>query len=147
MARWFALSAGALVLLGGAACGARREPPRPVADDFVAVEYPPPPAQVEEMSEELAGRPECIWQDGHYEWSGRRYRWIAGEWIVPPPGCAYAPAALTWSRTSPARLYYTPPRWYRTDADWLPAGENSETSRPAPCALPIPCLTRPSAPP
>jgi release factor glutamine methyltransferase len=79
LARSIALIACSAAVLGALACGARREPPRPVADDFIEVEYPPPPAQVEEMSEELAGRPECIWQDGHYEWSGRRYRWIPGQ--------------------------------------------------------------------
>lgn len=120
--------------LGAVACAGSREPPRPVADDFVEVEYPPPPAQVEELQEELAGRPECVWQDGHYEWAGRRYRWTPGEWVVPPEGCAYAPLAMTWVRGNPARLYYTPPRWYRADV--------SSGAPPAPCAAPTPCQIR-----
>jgi hypothetical protein len=121
------------------ACGARREPPRLLAEDFVEVEYPPPPAQVEEMAEELAGRPECVWQDGHYEWSGRRYRWIAGQWVAPLPDCVYSPAAVTWVRGNPARLYYAPPRWYRAVA--------SGSVRPVACATPTSCSSRTPAPP
>jgi hypothetical protein len=123
--------AGPLVL----ACGARAEAPRPLAEDFVEVEYPPPPAQVEEMTEELAGRPECSWQDGHYEWSGRRYRWHPGQWVVAPRDCVYAPAVVSWVKGKPARLYYTPPRWYRAGGAGL--------ARPVPCADPTPCQSPP----
>jgi hypothetical protein len=122
----------AAVALG---CGARREAPHPVAEDFVEVEYPPPPAQVEEMVEELPGRPECTWQDGHYEWSGRRYRWTPGEWVVAPPGCVYTEAVVSWVRGTPARLYYTPPRWYRAG----PSG----SARPVACPAATPCLSPP----
>lgn len=116
-------------------CGARQQAPRLLGEDFIEVEYPPPPAQVEEMSEELAGRPECSWQDGYYEWSGRRYRWVPGQWVVEPKDCLYAPAAVLWAAGKPARLYYTPPRWYRADS--------ASSARPVPCAAPAPCLSQP----
>lgn len=74
--------------------------------------YPPPPAQVEEMSESLEGHPECRWLDGHYEWRGRRWLWVSGEWVVPPAGCRYEPGVLDWGTGDPPKLYYTPPRWY-----------------------------------
>ncbi|MFO7179040.1 MAG: YXWGXW repeat-containing protein [Pseudomonadota bacterium] len=116
------------------ACARQAEPARPVADQFIEVDYPPPPAEVEERDERLAGRPECVWMDGHWAWVGRRWRWTSGEWVVPPPGCLRAPPTLSWSRDTPARLYYTPPRWYRPSAE--------DPARAEPCAAPIPCLQR-----
>jgi hypothetical protein len=128
-------AAAGVVSVVGIACGSRPETPRPLAEDFVEVDYPPPPAQVEEMTEKLAGRPECSWQDGYHEWSGRRYRWMPGEWVVVPADCVYAPPAVTWVQGNPARLYYTPPRWYR-------AGSTG-SARPVACAAPTPCLSPP----
>jgi hypothetical protein len=95
-----------------AACGRAPEAARPVAEEFVEVEYPPPPAQIEEREPNLAGRPDCSWLDGHYEWRGRRWQWQAGKWIVAPRSCAYAPPTVSFGRPPNARLYYTPPRWY-----------------------------------
>jgi len=126
------LTRWALALLC-AACGRAPEAARPVADEFVEVDYPPPPAQIEEREETLAGRPECRWLNGHYQWRGRRWQWVEGTWIVPPAGCSYALALSSYSRPPAARLYYTPPRWYRADGK-------------APCPAPIPCLNRRRAP-
>lgn len=95
-----------------AACSRTPEAARPVAEEFVEVGYPPPPAQIEELQAELPGRPECRWLDGHYEWRGRRWQWQPGKWIVPPRDCAYAPASVSYSRPPNAKLYYAPPRWY-----------------------------------
>lgn len=125
----------ALGVLGTFGCGARPRTPAPLPEEFVEVDYPPPPAQVEELPEELPGRPECVWQDGHYQWSGRRYRWTPGLWVVPPGGCLYAPAVVSWSRGTPARLYYTPPRWYR--------GGSADGARPVACEAATPCLSPP----
>ena len=108
MTRW-----ASLFLL--VACSRRPEAARPVAEEFVEVDYPPPPAQIEERDEGLAGRPECRWLDGHYEWRGKRWQWLPGSWVVAPSGCHYAPSLTRWSRPPGPRLYYTPPRWYRTD--------------------------------
>lgn len=101
-----------LVLLCG--CGRPPPPARPVADQFVEVSFPHPPAEVEERAEELANRPECTFMDGHYEWRGKRWQWEPGSWVVAPKGCAYAHSILMWSKPPNARLYYTPPRWYPT---------------------------------
>ncbi|HEY8945174.1 MAG TPA: hypothetical protein VIM73_12975, partial [Polyangiaceae bacterium] len=98
-----------------ASCGARVEPARPVGKEFIEVDYPPPPAQIEEMTETLAGRPDCRWMDGSYSWQGRRWEWSGGRWVVPPAGCAHFPGTLFWSKPPKARLYYTPAGWYPTD--------------------------------
>jgi hypothetical protein len=116
------------------ACGRAPEAQRPVAEEFVEVDYPPPPAQIEEREEKLAGRPDCTWLDGHYEWRGRRWQWVAGGFVVAPAGCSYAPGLSSWSRPPTPRLYYTPPRWYRA------------SGQKEPCPAPIPCLNRQRAP-
>jgi hypothetical protein len=112
--------------------------PHPIgAQEFVEVEYPPPPAQIEELAEELEGHSECLWIDGHYRWSGR-WVWIPGRWVVPPEDCYYAPTVVAWSRTREPKLYYSPPRWYRDDAEFLPANQVL-------CPMPRTCAGIPSA--
>lgn len=128
---------GLLALALLVSCGSAPQAARPVANEFVEVEYPPPPAQIEETDEALPGRPECIWLHGFYDWRGRRWQWQPGLWLVPPAACSYAPASLVWSRGSAPRLYYTPPRWYPSSA--------TTTSTRNTCAPAIPCLT-PSSP-
>ncbi len=100
------------LLLG---CSRAPQTVRPVAADFQDVPYPPPPAQVEETTEALPGRPECRWLDGNYEWRRRKWQWLPGQWIVPVDGCNYVPAVVQWGSGPNALLYYTPPRWYRAD--------------------------------
>lgn len=124
----------AFLLVLGMSCGPRAEPSRPVGSEFVEVDYPPPPAQIEEMTEALPGRPECSWMDGSYVWQGRRWEWISGQWVVPPQGCARAPGTVFWSKPPEARLYYTPPSWYPTNA--------SRRAEQAPCPPAVPCLNR-----
>lgn len=112
--------------------------PHPIAArEFIEVEFPPPPAQIEEIPPELEDADDCAWVDGHYHWQGR-WLWIPGRWVVPPEDCYYAPVVVEWSRTREPRLYYSPPRWYREDADLLPANR-------ATCPAPRPCGGTPSA--
>jgi len=109
---------GAILLFG---CGSSTRLPKagphpPHVQEFVLVEFPPPPAQIEEIPEELANAPECVWASGYYAWEERRFVWYPGQWVLPAEGCYYAPAVTAWSRAGEPRLYYTPPRWYRDDA-------------------------------
>ncbi len=129
-----ALGVGALVL----ACAAStRLPPAgphpPHIQEFVPVAYPPPPAQVEEIPSGVKN-PECAWVDGHYTWEGRRWEWQSGRWVVPAPGCYYAPPVVAWSKAGDARLYYTPPRWYKTGAAEL-SEANAGCPEPPNCKL------------
>ncbi|HEX6764555.1 MAG TPA: YXWGXW repeat-containing protein [Polyangiaceae bacterium] len=118
MKRHLASVTGLFLLLS---CGSStRLPPTgphpPNVQEFVEVEYPPPPAQIEEIPEGLAGAPDCVWVGGHYAWEDRRWAWHPGQWVTPAEGCYYAPPVAAWSRAGEPRLYYTPPRWYRDDA-------------------------------
>ena len=124
-----------LVPMALLACGSPAPAARPVGSEFIEVEYPPPPARIEELTEKLPGRPDCTWIDGHYAWLGRRWEWVPGLWVVPPPSCARAPATLTWMRRDPPQLYYTPPYWYPTDA--------TSPVKARTCPPPIPCQNQP----
>ncbi len=91
--------------------------------------YPPPPAEVEEMSYRHDDD-DCVWIDGYYAWNGR-WVWQRGKWVLPPADCYYAPSVVAWSRTAEPRLYFTPPRWFKNDAIAL---SESQAVCPAPKA-------------
>jgi hypothetical protein len=88
----------------------------PHIQDFVDVPYPPPPAQVEEIPAAHAD-PDCAYVSGHYEFETGRWLFKPGRWVKAAPNCFYAPPIIAWSKTGDSRLYYTPPRWYRDDAE------------------------------
>lgn len=113
------------------ACSRDVTPTRPVGREFIEVDYPPPPAQIEEIPKELAGHPECSWEDGYYVWQGRRWSWTSGQWVIPPTGCVRAPGSLTWAERGEPKLYYTPPYYYAKDLEL--------TSKPGVCPDPVPC--------
>jgi hypothetical protein len=105
-------------------------------DDYVVVEYPPPPAKVEEPGE--APNDECVWVDGYWQYIGRRWEWRSGEWVRPPSSCRLAPARIAWEEVGAGgpttnqgtsrELRYRPPRWY-------PEGQalvNVESACPSP---------------
>jgi hypothetical protein len=124
-----------------AACGASTplvpKGPHPAhVQEFIPVAYPPPPAQVEEIPKAAppAGVSDahCAWVDGHYTWTGRRWEWQPGRWVVPQAGCYYAEPVVAWSRAGEPRLYFTPPRWYWSDAV-------DRTEKTATCAEPRAC--------
>jgi hypothetical protein len=103
------------------ACGsstqlAPKGPHPPHVQEFQLVEFPPPPAQIEEIPEAIESAPDCVWVDGYYAWEERRFAWHPGQWVLPTEGCYYAPPVTAWSRVGEPRLYYTPPRWYHDDA-------------------------------
>ncbi len=108
-----------------------RGPHPPHVQEFVAVPYPPPPAKVEELPESPRD-PSCAWVDGHYDFDGRGFSWQAGRWVLPTPGCYYAPPLVAWSKGGEARLYYTPPRWYQ-------GGAAQMTEHTAGCGEPKAC--------
>ena len=126
-----------LAVLAGACGSSTRLPPTgphpPHVQEFVLVDFPPPPAQIEEISEEVENAPECVWVDGYYAWEERRFAWHPGQWVLPAEGCYYAPALTAWSRVGEPRLYYTPPRWYRDDA-------LGKSGAAAICPVPRTCL-------
>ena len=42
----------------------------------------PPPPPREAMVERAHAR--LVWVPGYYRWTGNRYRWVAGRWVMPP---------------------------------------------------------------
>lgn len=130
------MTRGLVAALVLAACGGStrlvaKGPHPPHVQEFVSVPFPPPPAQVEAIPDGKSDA-RCAWVDGHHDWDGRRWTWRAGRWVVPAASCYYASPVIAWSKSTDARLYYTPPRWYREDA-----GELSE--RAGACPAPPTC--------
>lgn len=128
-----------LALLGAVAvaCGSSlRAPPRGPhlgLEPPLYVEYPPPPAQIEDIPPDPGGK--CVWIDGHWEWLARRWEWHAGRWVVPPEGCYYAGMSLAWlPSVGGGNLSYLKARWYAEDAESLPPDQAQ-----AKCARPVPC--------
>ncbi len=105
--------------------------------EYVPVEFPPPPAQIEEIPPRPDDRSDCVWVDGYWHWRGR-WVWIPGRWVVAPEGCYHAPALVEWGKTREPRLNYSPPRWYREGAEFLPANR-------AICPMPRACTGTASA--
>jgi hypothetical protein len=97
-----------------AACGAARlmtvpsGPPPPSAQP-VAVDYPPPAAQIEEIPLSRKSNSGCVWRDGYWDWTGRRWEWQAGRAVLPPKGCLFASPKLEWTTDF---LSFYRPAWY-----------------------------------
>jgi hypothetical protein len=45
----------------------------------IITDVAPPPARAENMGHPRDG---YVWAPGHWEWSGRDYRWVTGSWII-----------------------------------------------------------------
>lgn len=75
----------------------------------IHVDYPPPPAKIEEipLSDKSGNR--CVWRDGFWDWTGRRWEWQAGRAVLPPKDCRFAEMKLEWSTDS---LSFYRPAWY-----------------------------------
>lgn len=122
----------ALVSMG---CGSSvRVPPTgspPTIDPtFAPVDYPPPPAEVERVPRD-PGEP-CVWQDGYFTWSGRRWEWTHGKWVHAADACYFVEPRLLYPETDGKQiLLYAPPGWYRESGGAV-----------SPCALPNECHAR-----
>jgi hypothetical protein len=107
--RWVAWR---FAILGGllAACSGKIPHPPYTAqptEALVEVDYPPPPARVEFLTERPAS--EAVWLNGEWSWTGRRWGWKPGGWVVVPPGAAYA--KLTLVRRQDGKLFSAPGTW------------------------------------
>lgn len=78
------------------------------------VDFPPPPAEVEELPQDPG--PPCVWVDGRWEYVGRRWEWREGAYVQAPSSCYYAPPVMVWlpSETG-GELYYLSGHWYTDD--------------------------------
>jgi YXWGXW repeat-containing protein len=110
----YLLVASAGVLLLAAACGGPwlvtvPTQPQPAEAVPIKVQYPPPPAKIEEIP--IAGKSggTCVWRDGYWDWTGGRWEWQEGRAVLPAKGCLYAEAKLMWTTDS---LSFYRPAWY-----------------------------------
>ena len=73
---------------------------------------PPVPAEPAEVRTAQPGAG-YVWIPGRYEWQAadRRYVWVPGTWIVPPPGYTWVPGR--WE-TRPEGTVWVNSRWQRT---------------------------------
>ena len=100
--------------------------PQPAFASAQLVDSPPPPAQIEYLSD-TPPSPGCQWVDGQWLWTSQRWDWRPGGWVQPPPDCEYSLPSSTWVVSQGAgALYYRPGRWY-------------SVNQPKPCSDPPPC--------
>ena len=83
----------------------------------IVVKFPAPPVRPECLPPQPSEA--CVWVDGSWRWTLRRWGWLAGAWVVPPADCYYAPAYAQWLRTGSDadgkprdQLYYFHASWY-----------------------------------
>ena len=119
------------------ACGSPRlvtvpTGPQPAQAAPIKVDYPPPPAKIEEVAIARGFGGKCVWRDGYWDWTGGRWEWQDGRAVIPAEGCLYAEAKLLWTTDS---LSFYRPAWYP-----------DPTLRPAPKAcIEIACLLKPTS--
>jgi len=115
------------------ACSSRIPQPPATAQPqsaLVEVDYPPPPARVEYVPAQPSN--DAVWVNGEWLWSGRRWSWRPGMWIVVPKGAAYARRVLV--RREDGRLFYAPGTWRDKQGNEMPAPPE-KVARPASGAI------------
>jgi hypothetical protein len=122
--------AGTLLALSLAtACSSRLPAPRtlpPMADAFVEVPYPPPPARVESIPEKP--REGAVWIDGQWSFFGNAWRWENGGWVMPPPNGYFTRWTTQW--TPEGRLLFAKAGWRTQDGKLVDAPERLVIQRP-----------------
>jgi hypothetical protein len=113
----------AISLASIAACAAPRlvtapSGPQPAGAQPLRVDYPPPPAKIEEIALSHRSKNPCLWRDGYWDWTGRRWEWQAGRAVLAAPGCYFAQAKLHWTTNF---LSFYRPAWYPDPARSPPA--------------------------
>ena len=83
--------------------------PEPEGAPPVRVDYPPPPAKIEEIPLSRRRDNPCVWRDGYWDWTGRRWEWQTGRAVIAPAGCLFSELKLAWTTDS---LSFYRPAWY-----------------------------------
>jgi hypothetical protein len=74
----------------------------------------PPPAYYEPVPVARRG---FAWVPGYWDWTGRRYHWVAGHWVRHRPGFAYVSPRYY---DDGGRWYYQRGGWRDRDGDGIP---------------------------
>ncbi len=110
-------AAAAALLIAGCASSRLVTVPRgaqPAQAKAVSVDFPPPPAKIEEIALSHRSTNRCVWRDGFWDWTGRRWEWQTGRAVLSPTGCYFAEAKLEWGTDS---LSFYRPAWYPDSAE------------------------------
>jgi hypothetical protein len=83
--------------------------PQPAQAAPIQVDFPPPPAKIEEIPVSDRSSNRCVWRDGFWDWTGRRWEWQSGRAVLAPAGCRFAEPKLQWSTDF---LSFYRPAWY-----------------------------------
>ena len=102
-------ASGLLLACGGAQLLTVPSGPQPAQAQPAKVDFPPPAAKIEEIPLSHRSGNRCLWRDGFWDWTGRRWEWQSGRAVLPPPGCRLADAKLEWTTDS---LSFYRPAWY-----------------------------------
>lgn len=78
----------------------------------VAVDVPPPSGTWEPSPAPANGH---VWAAGYYEWTGDRYAWKPGEWVLAREGMEYR--QRKW-------VQRTDGKWTLTGGDWVDKPDN-----------------------
>jgi hypothetical protein len=70
--------------------------------------FAPPAARYEVIGRAPSAR--HFWAPGYYRWSGARYNWVGGSWMVRRPGLRFVPAHYT---NVGGFHHFVPGRWVR----------------------------------
>ena len=102
-------AAASPALVTGCSAALPRPPVTQVsASDYVPVPFTPrvPPVEF------VPSRPskKAVWVDGSWEWSGNRYAWRFGAWVIPPPNARHARWVVV-RRQADGQLFFAPSTW------------------------------------
>jgi hypothetical protein len=89
----------------------------------IRVRSPSPPVEIAVLP--LRRNEECFYLDGHYAPQGSSWRWVTGEWILPPADCYYAPPTTQYEKLEVGTTLV-----FRKGA-WHPQNEENNKCGPA----------------
>jgi len=139
-ARWLSLGASLLAACGGPRLVTVPSGPPPATATPIKVDYPPPAAKIEEIPIAKRSGGPCIWRDGYWDWTGRRWEWQDGRAVVPAKGCLFAETKLLWTTDS---LSFYRPAWYPDPAQSPPPKTCMEVACLPPAGSALPASTAP----
>lgn len=79
----------------------------------------PPPVEIVPPRPAVEG---AVWADGGWVWTGDRYQWEAGAWVVLPRGARRTRWALV-RRSADGQLFFAPSRWRDAKGASIPTPE------------------------
>lgn len=91
---------------------ARKPAPAKKPPAEVAVDVPPPSGTWEPSPAPANGH---VWSAGYYEWTGNRYLWKPGEWVLAKEGMEYR--QRKWVQRADGK-------WVLTGGEWVDKPDN-----------------------